>query len=324
MRFSLDSDLPTCPVPSWRAHNSRKPDSHQPVTPARLVLRSHVAPVDRTSQGGDLMTLCLPLQAWAGLLGRPSSSSILFLSVGSYLVPAPTQDSSAPAQVCLDLILTAALLTVTDVCLCVVWLLSGFGSSGFPGVVWPEPAYLGCLPPSLMQCSLQDGCHLFPFSTYGTDSLLNLFSSGSYPPSSRQVLAPPLSSHSFSYILLEWFLSHSVFVCCLVPCYPCKSGSSSREETVHHSSGSPWCVLRVGHIKDPQILLRRLACCLEQQCFLCLLMHWLGWLLPTETWGWEEDSGILRLRRCGFSSRKCWTNHFSGMQWPLVEMKGFP
>ena len=136
------------------------------MTPASLVLRCQVAPVDRTSQGGDLVTLCLPLQAWAGLPGRPSSSSIFFWSVGSYLVPAPTQDSSAPAQVCLDLILTAALLTVTDVCLCVVRLLSGFGSSGFPGVVWPEHAYLGCLPPSLMQRSLQDGCHWSPFSTW--------------------------------------------------------------------------------------------------------------------------------------------------------------
>lgn len=61
MRFSLDSDLPTCLVPSRRTHNSRKSDSHQPVTPARLVLRSHVALVDRTSQGGDLVTLCVCL-----------------------------------------------------------------------------------------------------------------------------------------------------------------------------------------------------------------------------------------------------------------------
>ena len=293
------------------------------MTPASLVLRCQMAPVDRTSQGGDLVTLCLPLQAWAGLRGRPSSS-IFFWSVGSYLVPAPTQDSSAPAQVCLDLILTAALLTVTDVCLCVVWLLSGFGSSGFPGVSGLNMLTWAASHPRL--CSVLCRVDVIgpPSLPDGADSLFSLFSSGSYPPSSRQILAPPLSSHSFSYILLEWFLSHSVFVCCLVPCYPCKSGSSSREETVRHSSWSPWCLLRVGHIKDPQILLRRLACCLEQQCFLCLLMRWLSWMLPTETWGWEEDLGILRRRRCGFSSRKRWTNHFSGMQRPLfMRWRGF-
>lgn len=161
MRFSLGSDLPTCLVPSRRTHNSRKSDSHQPVTPARLVLRSHVALVDRTSQGGDLVTLCVCLCGLGlGLGSREGPLHLLycwFLSGSSTHSGLPSSSTGllGPDTHC-SLAWSHRCLSLCSLASFWIWLL---------WLPWPEPAHLGCLPPLLMQCSLQGGCQLSPFST---------------------------------------------------------------------------------------------------------------------------------------------------------------
>lgn len=133
-------------------------------------------------------------------------------------------------------------------------------SLGLPGL-----NLLICSPPTLTHAVFSAGLMSFVPLLYLMVQTVFKALLRFHPSSSRLVIALPLSSHSFLYILIEWFLSHSILVC-LIPCGLHQSGSSSREETLCHSSCSPQCLLRAGHIKDPWILLSSLAWCLEYQC----------------------------------------------------------
>lgn len=93
----------------------------------------------------------------------------------------------APACVCFDFMLIVASLRVTRICLHVVWLLSWFGISGFPGIAQPEPAYL-VVPPNLAHATFFSGRVPFAPVLY-VDSASSFFSNSGQVLLSLSVLA---------------------------------------------------------------------------------------------------------------------------------------